>query len=93
MADMPENITVWAVELGRDLDMREIKGVLSLDAASLRFAPWREDRPEVVLPLREVHSVRRLRGSPVLMVARRTDAGVRRTAYYFVQPPPLPSAA
>jgi hypothetical protein len=89
---VPENITVWAVELGRGLDLRERKGVLSLDGQSLRFAPWKEEQPEVVLPLHQIASVRRLRGSPVLMVARRAEEGLRRTAYYFVQPPPLPSA-
>jgi hypothetical protein len=88
---MPQTVTVWAVELGRDSDLREHKGVLSLGAETLRFAPWKDDRPEVEFPLREIRQVKRLRGSPVLLIVRTADGVVRRTAFYFVQPPPLPT--
>ena len=88
---MPQTVTVWAVELGRDSDLKEHKGVLSLDALVLRFAPTKEAGTEVEFPLREIRQVKRLRGSPVLLIVRSADGVVRRTAFYFVQPPPLPT--
>jgi hypothetical protein len=88
---MPQTVTVWAVELGRDSDLKEHKGALSLDASSLRFAPTKEAGTEVEFPLREIRQVKRLRGSPVLLIVRGADGVVRRTAFYFVQPPPLPT--
>lgn len=85
---MPAPVTVWNVELVPDQPLEEVKGRLSLASDALVFAP--SDGPgERRYPLREVVQARRLRGSPVLMILRGTDQGRRRTAFYFVQPPPL----
>ncbi|MGZ8593455.1 MAG: hypothetical protein ACXWXQ_06225 [Actinomycetota bacterium] len=85
---MPASVTVWCVEIGADALPEDVKGSLALTSDALVFTP-RADRPERRYPLREIAQARRLRGSPVLMVARETPEGLRRTAFYFVQPPPL----
>jgi hypothetical protein len=41
------------------------------------------------IALHDIAKVRRLRGSPVLMVEGTTSVGSRKTAFYFAQPPPL----
>lgn len=87
---MVESVRVWAVELGAGPPV-EREGALVLEPSALRFEPT-EPGPEIALPLTEIVRVRRLRGSPVLMVVSRRGAERRRTAFYFVQPPPLPSA-
>src|SRR4030095_10045481 len=53
------------------------------------FSPNDEARPAIRIALHDIAKVRRLRGSPVLMVERTTSAGSRKTAFYFAQPPPL----
>ena len=86
---MPKPITVWAVELEKDARLEDVKGTLRLAEEALVFTPRDEARPEARIALDEIAKVRRLRGSPVLMVVRSTPAGERRTAFYFVQPPPI----
>jgi len=86
---MPETTRVWAVELTKGDPSREIEGRLSLDAQDLRFEPAAEGRPTLTLPLDRIAQVRRLRGSPVLMVVCQQPEREIRTAFYFVQPPPL----
>jgi len=86
---VPRAVTVWAVELGKDVEPDETKGTLELASQALLFSPNDETRPAVRLPVSEIVKVRRLKGSPVLMVERTTASGPRRTAFYFVQPPPL----
>jgi hypothetical protein len=86
---MPEPVRVWAVELGPETALDERKGTLALEADALVFTPAVEGRPGIRIPLEEIAKVRRLRGSPVLMVARRLEGTTRRTAFYFAQPPPL----
>ena len=80
---------MWAVELGRDVQPDEIKGTLELGDETLLFSPNDEARTAMRIALHDIAKVRRLRGSPVLMVERTTSAGSRRTAFYFAQPPPL----
>ena len=80
---------MWAVELGRDVQPDEIKGTLELGDEILLFSPNDEARTAMRIALHDIAKVRRLRGSPVLMVERTTSAGSRRTAFYFAQPPPL----
>ena len=80
---------VWAVELGKDVEPDEIKGTLELSDQALLFSPDEEARPAMRIALHDIAKVRRLRGSPVLMVERTTSAGARKTAFYFAQPPPL----
>jgi hypothetical protein len=82
-------VTVWAVELAKDVEPDEIKGTLELTGAALLFTPLDEARPGLRIALTDIVKVRRLRGSPVLMVERTIATGPRRTAFYFAQPPPL----
>ena len=86
---MLRNVRVWAVELSEGLATSEREGRLWRDAEELRFEPASEGQAGVSIPFREVRKVRRLRGSPVLMVVRRRGDREIRTAFYFVQPPPL----
>jgi hypothetical protein len=86
---VPKPITVWAVELEKDARLEDVKGTLRLAEEGLVFTPRDEGRPEARIALDEIAKVRRLRGSPVLMVVRSTPAGERRTAFYFAQPPPI----
>jgi hypothetical protein len=80
---------VWAVELAKGVEPDEIKGTLELSEAALLFTPLDETRPALRIGVTDIRKVRRLRGSPVLMVERTMPAGSRRTAFYFAQPPPL----
>jgi hypothetical protein len=84
------SVRVWAVELGAGPPV-EREGVLALERTALRFEPS-DPGPPISLPLAQIVRVRRLRGSPVLMVVSRRGAERRRTAFYFVEPPPLPGA-
>jgi hypothetical protein len=86
---MPRAVTVWAVELAKEVEPDEIKGTLELSGAALLFTPLDEARPGLRIALTDIVKVRRLRGSPVLMVERTIATGPRRTAFYFAQPPPL----
>jgi hypothetical protein len=87
--DMPRAVTVWEVELGRPESPEEVKGTLELSHRDLIFTPRDEARSTVRIPLDEIAKVKRLRGSPVLLVVRETAAGPERTAFYFAQPPPM----
>jgi hypothetical protein len=89
MAAMPASVTVWAVDLEPGSSLEDVKGSLVLASDALVFGPRDEQRPERRYPLRDVVQARRLRGSPVLMIVRETSEGPKRTAFYFVQPPPL----
>jgi hypothetical protein len=86
---MPASVTVWAVELAPESSLEEVKGSLALSSDALVFTPRDEQRAERRYALRELVQARRLRGSPVLMILRQGPEGPRRTAFYFVQPPPL----
>lgn len=86
---MPASVTVWAVELGPESSLEEVKGSLALASEELVFTPRDAQHGERRYALREVAQARRLRGSPVLMILRQAPEGPRRTAFYFVQPPPL----
>jgi hypothetical protein len=86
---MERSVRVWAVELGEGAPPTEREGRLWCDALGLRFEPAREGEAVIAIPFDEVRKVRRLRGSPVLMVVRRRGDRETRTAFYFVQPPPL----
>jgi hypothetical protein len=86
---VPATVTVWAVELGPESAQEEVKGSLALASDAIVFTPRDDRRPERRYALRDVEQTRRLRGSPVLLIVRNTAEGPRRTAFYFVQPPPL----
>ena len=81
-------VRVWAVELGPSSRLDEREGVLSLGDDSLRFAAM-DDAGDLAIPLADVVKVRRLRGSPVLLIVHGRLGQERRTAFYFAQPPPL----
>jgi hypothetical protein len=86
---VPRAVTVWEVELGKPESSEEVKGTLELSHTDLIFTPRDEARPNVKIPLGEITKVKRLRGSPVLMVLRETASGQERIAFYFAQPPPI----
>jgi hypothetical protein len=82
---MPEPTKVWMVELDRSPD--DVEGTLTLEERALRF-----DSPILgirSISLTEVERVKRIWGSPVLLV-RSVERGDKRvTAFYFSKPPPL----
>lgn len=81
-----EAVTVWAVDLVRD-PRTDTKGTLTVGERAIEFrAPG---GVELTIPFANVRKVRRVRGSPVLMVIHASAAARERTAFYFVQPPPL----
>jgi hypothetical protein len=82
-----EPVTVWRVQLRRG-DVGDREGTLRLEDDALVFED-RASASEITLPLADIRSARRVRGSPILVVAH-DEAGERaETAYYFSQPPPL----
>ena len=86
---MPDITTVWVVHLeqGNPLDT---KGTLALHEAEVAFSG--EDGREMRIPLRRVRQIKRVLGSPIMIIAHDGDEGRRRTAFYFTQPPPLHTA-
>lgn len=86
---MPSPVTVWAVELEPGSRLEEVQGSLALETEALVFTPRDGRGPERRYPLAEIARTRRLRGSPVLLIVHEPTRGPRRTAFYFVQPPPL----
>jgi hypothetical protein len=82
---MPAPVTVWMVQL--ELSTDDIEGTLALDEEALRFTSW--DEQLRTISLTDVTKVKRIFGSPVLLV-HSTEAGQQRhTAFYFRKPPPL----
>jgi hypothetical protein len=75
------------VPLGRG-SVDDIAGDLELSHEGIVFTP-RSDDPPVHIPFGTVAKVKRVKGSPVLMVIHDKDAVRMETAFYFVQPPPL----
>ncbi len=84
---MPEAVTVWVVELSPGL-AQERRGTLSLQPDAIVFEAS-DGSGDLRIPLADVRRARRLRGSPVLLVAHDARGRAARTAFYFVQPPPL----
>jgi hypothetical protein len=86
---MPDITTVWVVHLeqGNPLDT---KGTLALHETEVAFSG--EDGREMRIPLRGVRHIKRVLGSPIMIIAHDGDEGRRRTAFYFTQPPPLHTA-
>lgn len=84
---MPDPVTVWMVQLGGG-NAAEVQGVLRLDGDALVFE-HAEKPAEVRFPYPTLLRARRVMSSPVLVVEWSDDAQPRRTAFYFVKPPPL----
>jgi hypothetical protein len=83
-----ETIVVWMVHLIRGEPVEEVKGLLALDPDELVFET--STPGEVLrLPYADMRQAKRLRGSPVLMVEWNQGRQLRRTAFYFVEPPPM----
>ena len=73
------------VQLDRSPD--DIEGTLTLEPQALRF-----DSPSLgirSISLTAVERVKRIWGSPVLLVRSLEDGDKRVTAFYFTKPPPL----
>jgi hypothetical protein len=83
-----ETIVAWMVHLRRGEPVEEVKGLLALDPDALAFET---QTPGEVLRLMysDMRSAKRLRGSPVLMVEWTEGRQLRRTAFYFTEPPPM----
>jgi hypothetical protein len=84
--DMPEATTVWMVQLDRSPD--DVEGTLSLEHAAIRFVPSEAGSPREI-DLTDVSRVKRIWGSPVMMVHSVEDGQRHVTAFYFSKPPPL----
>lgn len=88
---MPEPVTVWKVRLRRG-DLREHEGTLRLDDDALVFEDT-ASTDETRLEFSAIRSAKRVRASPILLVAHE-DRGERvETAFYFSQPPPLDASS
>lgn len=91
--EAPEPTTVWMVTLARGEVDKDVKGTLETVDDALVFTATKE-RTQSVFPFGAIRRAKRLRGSPVLMIEWSRDAeDLRRTAFYFTQPPPLYPAA
>ena len=84
---MPEPVTVWMVALASGASS-EVEGILRLESEALVFEPAAKPA-ELRFPYTTVTRVRRVMGSPVMVVEWSEDAQRKRTAFYFAQPPPL----
>lgn len=90
--EAPEPITVWMVHLAKGEVDKDVKGTIELGEDGLVFAGTRQLNESTFL-YPNIRRVRRLRGSPVLLVEWERDGDRRRTAFYFTEPPPLHPAA
>lgn len=82
-----EPVTVWRVQLRRG-DVGDREGTLRLDADALVFED-RETTNEIRVAFTSIHSARRVKASPILIVVHDDDGQRAQTAFYFSQPPPL----
>ncbi len=88
---MPVPVTVWMVKLERGGDLRDVKGTLRMDEDAVVFVD-RKSHGETRVPFGATRKVKRVFGSPVLILGWRDGGGARsETAFYFVQPPPIPT--
>ena len=85
---MLEDATVWMVRLDRGQVGDDIKGTLVLGDDALVFTDARSSA-QTRFPLAGLRKPKRVRGSPILMLVDQMETGLRRTAFYFSQPPPM----
>jgi hypothetical protein len=83
---MPSPTTVWMVQLDRSPD--DVEGTLTLETGSVRFVP-EEGGATRDIGFVDISRVKRIWGSPVLMVHSVEDGQRHVTAFYFSKPPPL----
>jgi hypothetical protein len=86
--DSYDRVTAWHVRLAKGAGMHDTKGWLSLTDESIRFVDASEI-DELEIPFGRVRKVRRVVGSPIIIVLHEEDGRPIETAFYFVQPPPL----
>ncbi len=79
---------MWMVRLDRGQVEDDVRGTLALDAEAVVFTEARSGT-EHRIPIAAMQQPRRVKGSPILMIAHTADGEVRRVAFYFSQPPPL----
>jgi len=85
---MPETATVWMVRLDRGQVEDDVRGTLALEPDAVVFTEA-QTGSEHRIPIAAMQRPKRVKGSPVLMVAHTSSGDVRRIAFYFSQPPPL----
>jgi hypothetical protein len=85
---MVEPVEVWMVQLGAGSRPAEVRGTLNLGERDLEFVE-RKTGTAVRFDYGSIRRVKRIKGSPVLLVDWREDGEDRKTAFYFAQPPPL----
>lgn len=85
---MPETTIVWMVRLDRELVKDDVRGTLALDPEAIVFTEARSG-VEHRIPIQAMQQPKRVKGSPILMIAHSADGELRRVAFYFSQPPPL----
>jgi hypothetical protein len=88
MGAMVRSDTVWMVHLRTGLEPTEIKGTIRLSDDALEFEASKTADVSR-FPYAQTRRARRLRASPVLMLEWNDGRESRRTAFYFVPPPPL----
>ncbi|MGZ4132221.1 MAG: hypothetical protein ACXVWF_04165 [Actinomycetota bacterium] len=85
---MPKPITVWMVPLRRGVPPRDVQGTLTMEDDGLAFEADKTGET-VLIPFADARKVRRVRGSPILMVEWTYQEQALRAAFYFAPPPPL----
>ncbi len=85
---MVESVRVWAVNLASE-DRGGIECRMSLEGGHLVLASDGETEAARIA-LADVAKVRRLRGTPVLVLEHVHVTGQQRLAIFFVKPPPMP---
>ena len=85
---MPEAATVWMVRLDRGQVEHDIRGTLALEPDAVVFTEAHSGLAHRI-PLTAMQPPKRVKGSPILMVAHTAAGDVQRIAFYFSQPPPL----
>ena len=85
-----EPAVVWMVHLGLGSGTKppEVRGTLTLGDDGLEFVE-RKTGADVRFDYTSIRRVKRVKGSPVLLMDWRKDGEERKTAFYFSQPPPL----
>lgn len=82
---------MWVVRLSRDADLKDVKGTITLADGALQFSS-RDGKGDRRIDLIDVVRVKRVIGSPVMLVTHSENGEPTQTAFYFSQPPPLRSA-
>ena len=91
MMDAVEPTTVWAVRLGEYTE--EVRGKLVLDEEESRLSFIHDKETKTAhISLASIRRVRRIFGSPVLVIDFAVRNGMGRMAFFFAQPPPVQEA-